>query len=557
MKRPVPIDISNFRKLREGNFYYVDKSLLVADVVRSGAEVILLPRPRRFGKTINLSMLHHFFDRSSEDSASLFHGLAVSRQADIMAHCGQYPTVFLSFKDVKVTDFETCYDRLASSLARLYRQHEETIAQADPRGLDKRMVEDILNGTAKTAHLQDALSLLTELLYRACGKKVMVLIDEYDTPIYAGYRYNYYDEIVAFMRDLLCGALKDNDYLQKGVMTGILRIAKESIFSGLNNLDVHTLLDEPYAQHFGFTSNEVAEVLHDAGLDDRLEEVKNWYNGYRFGSHTIYNPWSIMNLAANPGAACRPYWVNTSDNQLIHDLVTGNNAIPREALETLMQDETVEEVLETNMVLNRLNSRSIWAMLTFSGYLKPTETTIANGRFVCKLTIPNLEVRNFYEDTVTGWIEEQVGSMGLKPLTEALLAEDIPRLSDLFGNMVKGVLSYHDTGGEEPERVYHPFLLGMLIALRENYRVQSNRESGHGRYDVLVTPEDKTKTGFIFEFKTCGDKTPEEAASAALQQIQTQGYAHELWEAGLKKARAIAVAVSGKRTYLNSVVLKP
>ncbi|MDJ0838106.1 MAG: AAA family ATPase [Acidobacteriota bacterium] len=554
MTRPIPIGVSNFEKLRTGNYYYVDKSLLIADVVRSGAEVILLSRPRRFGKTINLSMLHCFFD-NAVDNAELFKGLAVTECSDVWAHRGQYPTVFLTFKDLKFDTYDSCHRTLARQMARLFLHHEQVIEQAEPRGIDRKLVTDIIAGNAHTSDLQDALTLLTMLLHRATNRKVMVLIDEYDTPIHAGHHHGYYDEVVGFMHNLLSGALKDNHHLEKGILTGILRIAKESIFSGLNNMDVHTLLDEPFAEHFGFTTREVDRVLIDAGIPDRGEEIRNWYNGYRFGKETMYNPWSMMKLAANPQMPCRPYWVNTSDNQLTKDLIIEKKAIPTRELETLLRGETVHKVLETSQVLGDLDPDMVWSMLTFSGYLKPQTAEIISGDYHCELAVPNMEVRNFYDKTVRSWVRQQAGPGGLTPLIEALVAQDIDQLEKLFSDLVKGVLSFHDTAGNEPERVYQAFLLGMLVELRGTYRVQSNREAGYGRFDVLLAPDDKRKTGFIFEFKRIQSQTPEETLAEAMKQIKDRDYAAELREAGIGNIRAIAVAVDGKQTHLASEVL--
>ncbi|MCP4410017.1 MAG: AAA family ATPase, partial [Gammaproteobacteria bacterium] len=331
MARQIPIGISDFKELRTGDYYYVDKSLLITDVVHSGAKVILLPRPRRFGKTINLSMLHYFFDIAQEEGAAPFGGLEVAGQPDIMARCGRYPTIFLTFKDVKFSDYRSCLSEMALMLADLFDHHMSMIEKAVPTRADRRVIETLSSEDPNPAMLQRSLKVLSKLLHRATGQKAIVLVDEYDAPIHAGYRHQYYEEIIGFMRNLLSGAFKDNTHLEKGVLTGILRIAKESIFSGFNNPRVCTILDAEFSQRFGFTETEVERVLDDFNLQDRREEVSNWYNGYRFGPHTIYNPWSIMQYATDArfsSATAQPYWVNTSDNRLVRDLVTGKNAIP-------------------------------------------------------------------------------------------------------------------------------------------------------------------------------------------------------------------------------------
>ena len=298
MTRRIPIGVSDFEILRTGNFYYVDKTMLAAEVVRSGASTILLPRPRRFGKTMNLSMLHRFFDMDGS-GASLFDGLAVAGHADVMAHCGQYPTVFLTFKDIKYSDYSSCYDALGMALADVFRKHEQTILKAKPEYIEKQMVDAILRCEAKAVWLQSSLALLTRLLHRATGRRVIILLDDSDTPIHAGF-HNYYDkEITGFMDNLLTGCFQDNSHLEKGVIAGALQIAKRATFPGLD-FDVHTILNESFSSHFGFSEGEVSAMLDNTGQGGRLADVRTWYKGYRFGSHTVYNPWSVIHDAAYP-----------------------------------------------------------------------------------------------------------------------------------------------------------------------------------------------------------------------------------------------------------------
>jgi len=411
---------------------------------------------------------------------------------------------------------------------------------------------------AHTVTLQKSLGLLTELIHRATGVKPMVLIDEYDAPIHAGYHHGYYSDIIKFMRNLLSGAFKNNKHLEKGVLTGILRIAKESIFSGFNNPRVRTILDEEFSRHFGFTEPEISHILTYYDLEDRQGELRRWYNGYQFGSHTIYNPWSIMQYLTDAklaGSRAEAYWVNTSDNRLIYDLVVGENAIQQEELEALLRGETVHKEIETNIVMEGMTSDTVWSLLTLSGYLKPRTLKMEGGRYLCDLAIPNLEVRSFYDKTIRDWLKHQTGANGLKPLLTALLAQNMDALAKHFSDMVKGVLSFHDTAGNEPERVYHAFLLGLLVDLRGSYQVLSNRESGFGRYDIIMIPEDTDQPGFVFEFKRIKQQTPEATAALALQQIIERDYATDLREAGVQTIRAIGVAVDGKHTRISSAVL--
>jgi len=340
----VPIGISDFEKIRTGDYYFVDKSMFIADILRSGAEVTLLPRPRRFGKTLNLSMLRHFLDMD-RDSRPHFKGLAVEKQSDVYAQLGSRPTVYLTFKDVKAPDFENCIRAIGRQLAYLFQERQALVLPEATEGFERTLFTEIAARTSQTDDLQDALFLLTRLLHRVTGRKVVVLIDEYDMPIHAGHQYGYYAEIIAFMRNLLSSAFKDNPHLHKGVVTGILRVAKESIFSGFNNCIVHTLIDEEYAPYFGFTEDEVVRALDAFSLGERIEEIRAWYNGYRFGTQTVYNPWSIIRYIHGSGSvdqAPEPYWVNTSDNEMIRSLIVEEQTVLVSELEALLQGGTVQ-----------------------------------------------------------------------------------------------------------------------------------------------------------------------------------------------------------------------
>ncbi len=492
-----------------------------------------------------------------KDNASLFQGLAIHDHQDIMSHCGAYPTIFLTFKDIKYSSFADCIKAMKGVLSSLYLEFESVLEAANPRGVEKKWVHAILEGEADTTEYQNALALLTKLLHRATGKKTIVLIDEYDMPIHTGFKSGYYSDIIDFMRNLLSGAFKDNDSLEKGVLTGIMRIAKESIFSGFNNPRACTILDNEFSQYFGFTQAELDQILTDFQLENRANEVRTWYNGYQFGPHTIFNPWSIMQYvtaAQRPDAQAEPYWVNTSDNQLIRNLITEQDALSKADLETLLRGETIHKELETNVVLSNINTDSLWSMLTQSGYLTSRKTIVSQGIHHCDLAIPNLEVRTFFSRTVQAWVKKHAGSGGLKPMLDALLEEDIPQFAFHFSEAVRQTLSYYDTAGNAPERVYHVFLLGMLITLQNRYQVRSNRESGLGRYDILLTPHDPHDPGFVFEFKQT-ETNPEEAAQKALKQIQAKDYGAVLRQAGVTKARAIGVALCGKQVAFETSLL--
>lgn len=481
MAHSFPIGISEFCEIREKQLFYVDKTGLISELLGDPAKALSLQRPRRFGKTLNLTMLRCFFDDQA-DNRALFQDLAIAKDPAAMRHLGAYPTVYLSFKDLKSPHWSECQERLIHLVQQVVGQHWSRVARAGLPEHATAPLQRILESPTLGA-CKDALSLLTGLLFRISGKRVMVLIDEYDSPIHAGNTHGYRDQIVAFMRDFLSGGLKDNPALEKGVLTGVLRLAKDSIFSGLNNLHVSTLLDEAYSRHFGFTEHEVGELLRDAGLSHHEDSIRRWYNGYRFGSQTLYNPWSILSMLRSPDTPFRAHWVNTASNDLIRDLVIVEQSISLAELSTLLAGEAVVREIDPQVALNDLRPESVWSLLLFSGYLTVRKTMSApNGLALC---IPNQEVRQFFETTLSHWLGSPKHA---DELVSCLLAEDLSRFATLLAETVAQVLSYHDTAGTDNERVYHVFLAGLLVRLRDSYELLSNREAGFGRFDLALPP---------------------------------------------------------------------
>ena len=555
----LPIGLSDFKEVREEGYYYVDKSLFIQDIIQRSSKVILLPRPRRFGKTLNLSMLRYFFEKREDSLADLFKGLAVEQYPEIMQHQGQYPVIFLTFKSCKGPNLEECLSEIRRLLKNLYLEHQASIY---PKlSVNEQKDYDMI--TEKQGDINDwqsALSFLMQLLHRQTGKRVMVFLDEYDTPIHSGQENGYYEEIVLFMRILLGHALKDNSALEKGVVTGVLRIAKESIFSDLNNLDVLSLLRSEFQDYFGFTEAEIETLSQDFSLAESLENLKQWYNGYLFGNKVIYNPWSIVSFLMSQDRFPRPYWINTASDSLLRDIITRTEPGFQEHIETLLAGGTVKSELNENIVLRDLeqSDSNIWSLLVFSGYLKPVKMIPQRIIPLYELAIPNLEVYSFYQETLKKWLHQTVGSQRLHHLLQALTEADFKTFGKLLKEMVLAMLSYHDMAGKEPERVYHAFVLGLLTHLTDHYLIRSNRESGYGRYDVLMIPYEKTKPGFIFEFKKIDkpdDKSEIEAMQSALQQIQDKQYTIELQEQGVKSIWGIGIVVEGKQVWVDSQLL--
>jgi hypothetical protein len=559
LKGKPPIGVSDFKKLREEERYYVDKSLLIQKVWESGADVLLLPRPRRFGKTLNLSMLRYFFEKAEDSNADLFDLLFISGQPEIMAHQGRYPLIYLTFKDVKEMTWENCLKQFRHLLASEWFRLIPLIESCKKTPEEERIMMAFSKNATDIIDLEKSLPTMMSLLWKTTGKKIIVLIDEYDTPIHAGHQYGYYDEVILFMRNLLSGAFKDNSYLKKGVITGVLRISKESIFTGLNNISVSSITRPEFSSYFGFTEAEVENMLNEFSVE-HPDEVKNWYNGYVFGNQVIYNPWSILNFLNSEDRQLQPFWIDSSSNDLVRDLILNGPISLRESVETLLRGESICSALPENIVLRDIaaTEENIWSLLTFSGYLKALNPRQEHTRILYDLSIPNMEVLSFYEDTIQVWLKRQIGDHRLQQLLKALMQEDIAGFEQYLAEMVQAVLSYHDTSGDEPERVYHAFVLGLLVNLGSQYQVRSNRESGYGRYDMMLIPKDIRQTGFVFEFKKVNskyDKTPKTAMKNALKQIQDRHYALELRQAGVQKILGLGVVVHKKKVWVESVTL--
>ena len=559
MSHKLPIGLSDFREIRENDYYYVDKSLFIQQILDCSGKVLLLPRPRRFGKTLNLSMLRYFFEKRQESLAHLFKGLAIEHKTVAMQHQGQYPVIFLTFKDCKETTAEKCFNQIRGLLKGLYLEYkallyEELVSE------EQQDYDIITDKQGNIVDWENTLKFLMRIIHQQTGKRVIILLDEYDTPIHAGQEFGYYDDIIIFMRNLLSGALKDNIDLEKGVLTGILRIAKESIFSGLNNLDVFSLLCPEFQDSFGFTESEIKLLSEDFSLSDaQLSALKTWYDGYLFGNRVIYNPWSVLKFIARSNQIPRPYWINTGSDALLRDLITYSEPGFQSQIETLLSGGSIQTPLYENIVLRDLrnNEQNIWSLLLFSGYLKSETIGFSEDELIYDLTIPNREVRSFYRQTIRVWLQQTLGSQRLRELLHSLTQADWRNFAKRLKEIVLSVLSYHDTAGEAPERVYHAFVLGLLTHLSDRYLIRSNRESGYGRYDVLMIPQNKGEPGFIFEFKKIDppeDNNADEAMQSALQQIKDREYATELREQGVKPIWGIGVVVDGKQVWVEAVL---
>ncbi|WP_294152641.1 AAA family ATPase [uncultured Clostridium sp.] len=552
MKKSIQVGTSDFKKLIEGNYYFVDKSLLIKEFIENGADVILTPRPRRFGKSLNMSMLKYFFIiENAEENSNLFKGLNIEKDEEIMKMQGQFPVIFITFKNEKYSNFEEFKYGIKTLMMELYRSYIDLLESDKLVEDDKRKFNAILSGEANIVEYYKSLSILMNLMSIHYNSKVIVLIDEYDVPVQESYLKGYYEEAVNIIRIILTAALKDNINLEKALVTGILRVAKESIFSGLNNMNVYTMFSSKFNDKFGFTVDEVSELLKYYDLEEKRYEVREWYNGYMFGGKVIYNPWSVLNYICSNEMGFMPYWINSSSNDLIKKLLLKGSSETKESLEELIKGNAIEKVIDDHIVMKEVDEdeENLWSFLCLSGYLKPVKTELVEGELICELKIPNNEVLIFYKNLIKKWFKESLTSERYNIMLKALVSGDVELFGGFFRKFVVNNLSYFDVSGEEPEKVYHAFVLGLLVSLADKYEVKSNKESGYGRYDVMIIPKDTSKLGIIIEFKKIDDfmdKTIETATKEALEQIEEKNYQAELIERNINNILKLAIVFKGK-----------
>lgn len=547
-KKKIPIGISDFKELISGNSYYIDKSLFIEEIINEGSKVTLIPRPRRFGKTINLSMLKYFFEQTEEDNVNLFKDLAISKNKKLMQEQGESPVIFMTFKDIKVATWNECAEEMRGVIETEYTSREYLLEGDVLTQAEKRYFKSIINAGATNTQYTRALKNLSKYLHSYHKKRPYIFIDEYDTPIQEGFMHNYHKKIIQFMRNFLSGGLKDNSHLEKSVITGILRISKENIFSGLNNLEVCTILDQAYSDKFGWTEKEVLEISKYYNIEDKYDEIKSWYNGYMFDEVLVYNPWSILNLIKKNGRFA-PYWVNTSQNALINELISEGKDELKEEFELLLSGKTIDKIIESDIVLEKVqqNPDVVWNLLLFSGYLTYSERIEDGDEVRYMLKIPNREVYSVFKNIVTGWFSSSIGSKKYNLMLKDIVAGDVESFCNKIKEFLINSISYFDTAGKNPEKVYHALVLGILIGLQDSYEIISNRESGDGRYDVMLIPKNKSDLGIVIEFKVVKKKEKlKKTAKEALCQIKNKNYVQELVRQGIHRKLLIGMAFSKK-----------
>jgi Predicted AAA-ATPase/PD-(D/E)XK nuclease superfamily len=565
----LPIGYDNFKDLIDKRLDFVDKTLWIKEILDDpSAQVSVITRPRRFGKTLNLSMLHCFLASKvyGQPTQGLFTGLKIAQApGDYLQYQGKYPVVFITFKDVKDHEYTESYANLVNLMAKVYKEHYYLLSSPHLTKEDKQIFHAILSQTASKSWIKSALEKLTQFLYQHHGVKPWLLIDEYDSPLQTAYLHGYYDEMIDLFRGIFAMVLKTNPYLERAVITGILRISKESLFSGLNNLKVYSVLSARYSPYFGLTEEEVSKLLQKAGLKRQEAEIREWYNGYQMGETTIYNPWSLVNCIQE-GGITQPYWVNTSDNWLIQKLLTSGNESFRVQFEDLLRGESLLKVIDENVVFGDLkkDAKAAWSMLLMAGYLKVVEQHYTDEGTECTLTIPNREVRSLYHRIIKSWLADGEGLEWFNQFLEHLLKGNVSKFEADLKHLVEETFSVHDTS-RDPEVFYHGFMVGVTASLyhHENYEIKSNRESGYGRYDYMIFSHDDTRPTILLEIKRVRveDKKEKaqleqllsETAQQAVAQMEQQRYWAEARQRGKKNLLKLGLAFCGKHFKIWSV----
>ena len=558
-KLPLPIGITDYKEL-VSNYYYVDKTLLLKEFLDSKPKVSLFTRPRRFGKTLTMNMIKTFFEISEEDNSIYFKDKHIwNFGKQYQDQQGKYPVIFITFKDVKYSSWQDTYQAIQHAIATEYQRHSILLESDKCDEYEKDYFRKVANGSISKVSMARALEVLSRMLNKHYGQSAIIIIDEYDTPIQQGYSAGFYQEVTGFMRNLLSGAFKDNPNLSYGFLTGILRIAKESIFSGLNNLKVHSILDEQYDEYFGFSKEEVKEMTNYYDVLDKYEEICDWYDGYRFGDKEIFNPWSVINYFSNN---CKPqaYWISTADNSIIRQIISQADSDTTEGLRQLLQGKSVSSYVDISLIYPEIKSdpTTIYSFLLSAGYLKIIKKELLyDGNCICEIAIPNKEINFVYQKEILSSLSKHIPQPTVIAIQKAINSQDVDSLEKSLQKLLLNCISSFDYAHEN---FYHGLLLGICAILTDTYYLDSNKESGLGRYDIQLKPINKNLPGIIIEIKALKsisegndiDQKLLQSAQTALNQIEEKQYVTEMKKQGISHFLKIGIALYKKQIKLLS-----
>ena len=550
----IGIGISDFKVLRLRNNYFIDKSMYIKDIIDNQSGVVLITRPRRFGKTLNMSMLRYYFNIMEKNNKELFNGLKIMEQdKKYTSKLGFYPVIYLTLKDAGLMNYEYMIMQMKTIMMEMFYEHRYILESDKIADGEKNIFKRILNAEATDIDLINSLKILSKMLYVYYDKPVILLIDEYDVPIQAAYVEGYYEDAIKFLKTFYGTTFKDNPYLEKAILTGVSRIAKESLFSGMNNFDVYTIMDNEFADDFGITEDEMKKIIKDFNIQDEEKEIKKWYDGYKIGNvEGIYNPWSILNYLKNK--ELKPYWVNTSSNDLIKMTLEKSTTL-KEQMERLLKDEAIEATIDLETIIVGIENKeeNIWGLMLQTGYLKVEETVSLEERRY-KVKLPNNEIKDLIRGIIREWFSNKVLGNDLRSILQDLVSLNLKEFEKKFRVLVEEMFSYMDVGKNTAENFYHAFVLGILVGLKDTYYVNSNRESGFGRYDIMLEPKDKNGNSFIMEFKVMEnmeEKTIEDTVENAKKQIEEKEYEENLKERGFTNITKMVYAFNGKEVKMS------
>lgn len=554
-RRPLPIGIEDFKRLIDDEYYFVDKTLMIKELIESCTTIGLFTRPRRFGKTLNMSMIQYFFERTNESNAYLFDGLKISEYPECMKYQGQYPVISVSLKSMKQGTFEEAFDVFKDIIrAEILRHKSILLNNPAIEKTDLKKLTRFVELKADKSDYNTSIGFISTLLAFAYNKKVIILIDEYDVPLENAFHQGFYNDMVNLIRSVFESALKTNSSLDRAFLTGCLRVSRESIFTGLNNLDIFTIISPMFTDSFGFTPDEITDILKYYNLENKANEIKEWYDGYLFGDTPIYNPWStinhIKNLTANPNYPCKPYWSNTSSNEIVKRLIEESNDRTKNSIEELINGTPVKAQIFEDITYGTIdiNSEYIWSFLLFTGYLKVISYETIGDETYYEMVIPNTEIKSIYKNTIRAWFTKKLNADSRTDILEAILNADAEKLEDLLCTWMSNTISCFD----EQENYYHGFVAGLVSGFN-GYMVVSNRESGNGRFDLVVKQRSKWHYAAILEFKIV-DKYNKmlKACDEALKQIEDKDYEATLRDEEYENIAKLGICFCQKRCRVKS-----